>query len=52
MYRDDLSRPASVKVIMENVSPSPLVNGLVRRLHRLVAPISKISIFQFFFLYL
>lgn len=37
MYRDDLSRPASAKVIMENVSPSPSAepSGFgVRRLRR------------------
>lgn len=50
MYRDDLSRPASAKVIMENVSPSPLANGLVRCLCRsLVASISNSLAFQHFF---
>jgi len=53
MYRDDLSRPAFAKVIMENVSPSPLVNGLVRCVCRgLVAPISNSSAFQSFFAFI
>lgn len=46
MYRDDLSRPASAKVIMENVSPFPLANGLVRCL---VVSISNSLAFQCFF---
>lgn len=46
MYRDDLSRPASAKVIMENVSPSPsakLRAASVRRLRSrsLAAAISR-----------
>lgn len=53
MYRDDLSRPAFAKVIMENVSPSPLVNGLVRCVCRgLVAPISNSSAFPSFFTFI
>lgn len=48
MYRDDLSRPASAKVIMENVSPSPLANGLVRCL---VASILNSLAFQHFYYY-
>lgn len=50
MYRDDLSRLASAKVIMENVSPSPLANER-RHLCSLVAPISSSSAFQRLFLH-